>query len=224
MKSCLRATQKMARLSRRIWARVIRPATFCAVLILSLSTIGRIQAQSVHVLDFASGGTTAKPSLPHVYMHFLLYQNHLDAVATSREKKGKDGSEFRNHFQQQLGFSNAQFAVVRTTGVRLQTELNDLNAQAISVIKAYRLSHPQTPGGPLPPPPPELADLTKQREDLIQKEVAALNSGLGTIPSGRLQDFLQNRFLQETPVAHVVTVPHDAPLFPTQRLQKVPQP
>ena len=54
-------------------------------------------------------------SLPHQYWHFLVYQNHLDSLATQREQQGRDGSYLRNHFQQKLGLTDAQFALVRST-------------------------------------------------------------------------------------------------------------
>ena len=134
-------------------------------------------------------------SLPHIYWHFLLYQNHLDQLALRREQQGKDGTALRNHFQQKLGFSNAQFAVVRTAAQRLQSELSSLDSQAQAIINAARAANPLQPGVPYiaGPVPPELKTLQQQHEDVIQSEVTNLKSSLGPDLAARLDAFLQTR-------------------------------
>src|SRR5215470_928225 len=59
----------------------------------------------------AAGKMTSRPPLSHLYMHFLLYQNHLDRAAATREAKGEDGSQLRDHLQKRLGFNAAEFGV-----------------------------------------------------------------------------------------------------------------
>lgn len=157
-----------------------------------------------------------RPPLPHLYMHFLLYQNHLDRAAAAHEEQGKDGSWLRDHFQQQLGFTYAQFGSVRSTGVRLESELKQIGAEAMAIVQADRAARLEnTTASKLPNS--QLADLTKQRENLIQREIDSLNRELGPEASAKLQDFLENHFLQNRPSLHPHLRSH-----PAKRLQ--PQP
>jgi hypothetical protein len=166
-----------------------------------------------------------RPPLSHVYLHFLLYQNHLDKVAATREEQGKDGSWLRDHFQQRLGFTGSQFAVVRSTGLRLESELKEIEGRAKAIAQADLAAHPRTPNNlsALPAPNPQLRDLTKEREELIQREVAKLDEELGPEPAAKLQAFLESNFLQNATGLHPHPRPHD-PKLPVQSLHNTVQP
>src|SRR5882762_10047602 len=117
-----------------------------------------------------------RPPLPHIYMHFLLYQNHLDRAAAAHEAEGKDGSWLRDHFQQKLGFTPSQFANVRATGLRLESKLKELDSDAKAIAQTEHAARLQNPNAPRVPNP-QLQDLMKQREELIQREIDSLNHG-----------------------------------------------
>jgi hypothetical protein len=79
-------------------------------------------------------GQQVPPTLPHLYWHFLMVQNRLDQLAAKWDQEGKDGSMVRSRFQQRLGFTDAQFALVRSTAQRLESELKTVDAQAMAII------------------------------------------------------------------------------------------
>ncbi len=59
----------------------------------------------------APGTFQPKPiPLPHLYWHFLVYQNHLDTTAAAHESQGKDGQWLRAYLQKKLAFSDSEFA------------------------------------------------------------------------------------------------------------------
>lgn len=94
--------------------------------------------QSVPAQQPASGASLQPKSVPlaHLYLFFLIHQNRLDAKAASEEALGRDGKWFRNHNQASLGFSDADYAAIRTSSVRLAAEIMDLDAQATAVRSA----------------------------------------------------------------------------------------
>src|SRR5258706_11930780 len=55
-----------------------------------------------------ASATPQRAALPLLYRQFLAYQSHLDRVGAALEKQGKNGSDFKDHFQQKLGFSDAE--------------------------------------------------------------------------------------------------------------------
>jgi hypothetical protein len=177
--------------------------------------------------DANSSGLSLKhspPSLPHLYWHFLLYQNHLDRAAAAHEQQRKDGNWLRNHFQQRLNFSDAQFAIVRQTAQRLEPELKEITSKAKVIIEADRAwarSNPSafadssasgavtvgTVGGPrrvIPQTPgrAQLKELQQQHEDMIQKEVSSLKTALGPELAAKLDNFLQTTWARNVTSTH----------------------
>jgi hypothetical protein len=144
-------------------------------------------------------------SLPHLYWHFLLYQNHLDKAAADHEKNGKDGSWLRDHYQRELGLSDSDFSEIRGSARRLELELNRINTRVTEIIKAERVAHPDRMIDPsqLPGVSPELVSLQEQHEDAITTEVQHLRSALGPENVKKLEDFLETKFAPSVKVQRI---------------------
>jgi hypothetical protein len=147
--------------------------------------------------------------LSHIYMNFLFLQNRLDREATARDMQGKNGNTLRYHFQKQLGFSGSEFAIVRSAGLRLESDLKDINASIKMTVQADRAARLQTSNQPglLASRDPMLQDLVKQREDAIRREVAQMNSELGPKDATKLRTYLESH-LQNRALLHLRPVPH----------------
>ena len=141
-----------------------------------------------------------------LYRHFLAVQNHLDRAAAAHDQEGKDGSWLRNHYQHELGFTDAQFTAIRQTALRLESELKEQDAQAKAVIDAAHAQQARTPGSPADVPP-ELVELQKGRDSLIDQEVALLRTELGLEAAGRLDTYLQRNFTSNLKVRTVPPPP-----------------
>jgi len=174
----------------------------CLGLILLTSMIGRAQS---------SPATQPQPIPSHVlYEQFVRYQNHLDRVAANAVLQGKDGSDFRNHFQQKVGFTDAQFALVRTAAQQLETDLNAQDAKARVVINAFRQAHQgATPPATVPPPPAELAQLQAQRDQMVNDEIAILKTALGSTAAAKLDDVIQKEMGPNVKYQSIAVPNHD---------------
>jgi hypothetical protein len=159
-----------------------------------------------------------RPPLSHLYMHFLLLQNHLEKVAAEREAQGKNAAWMHNYFQKGLRFTDSEFSTLRSTGLRLESELKQIDTRAKEVIQAYRAANPPKPGVLPPRPPSVLADLTKEREDTIESEVEKLNRDLGPVTSAKLQDYIQKAYAQTPGLIHH----HPRPSKTAQPLSRLP--
>jgi hypothetical protein len=167
------------------------------------------------------GGERTPLPLSHLYWHFLIHQDHLDRAAVLRQKQGKDGSWLHDYYQRRLGFNDAEFRPVRQTALRLEAELNDIDAKVKSVVKAARAAHPRVLKSPrdLPPLPPELYELREQHEAAIAREVARLKAALGVERTAKLEAFLRNDFAPNV-THHVLNPPR--PGDGTKRLAPAP--
>jgi hypothetical protein len=159
-----------------------------------------------------SGNREAVP-LPTLYRHFLAYQTHLDRAGAALDQRGEHGSELRDHFQRKLGFTDEEFAPVRTTALRLEAELADHDSKLKAAIDAARAQHPKTLRSPseLPPVPPELLQMQKERDTLIQNELDQLNRALGPNRAAKLQSLIQNDFAPNVTVQTVHPAPSHVP-------------
>lgn len=130
----------------------------------------------------------------HLYWHFLMYQNHLDRVAVQREKQGKNGDWLRDLHQIGLGFTATQFAPIRAAGVRIETEIKEIDAQAKAIIDADHAAHPSMPGIPREwrTAPPELKALSQKREEVLTTEISNLQLTLGPELAARLDAYIQS--------------------------------
>jgi hypothetical protein len=175
-------------------------------------------------------GNVQRAPLATLYRHFLAYQLHLDRAADSVEKRGKNGNDFRNHFQKKLNFTDEEFAQIRASSLRLESALQKKDAEAKAVIDATRSNFPkQSIVGQsieLPPVPPKLLALQKERDKLIENEVQDLKTKLGPKAAARMDEFLEADFAPSV-TAQSVALPrlhdpaqHPVPPFPDQAVTR----
>lgn len=160
-------------------------------------------------------GTPTPVSLPHLYWHLLMYQNHLDSAAAANEKQGKDGSWLRGHIQQKLEFTDAEFAPVRESAQRLEKTIAAIDAKAQAIVKADRAQYGKglLPAGVQPPGWSQLQDLNQERETAITDEISKLNDALGPVNAAKLQEYIQTNFssnVTKSPVQPPLKFPHKA--------------
>jgi hypothetical protein len=158
-------------------------------MLLSCGLLYPAVSQTTQSEQSASLGQARPHVIPigHYYWHYLVHQNQLDQLAAAREAKGQDGKWLRNHLQTSLGFSDADYAAVRTSSRRLATELGALNAQA-ATIRAE---------GPSPAGFEQLKSLTVLREVQVNTEVSYLRRALPPDKIATFEAFMV-RFLSHT--------------------------
>lgn len=116
-------------------------------------------------------------SLPHLYWHFLIHQSELDAFAAKLTAKGQDGQALRNDMQTRLGFSDADYAPIRTASQQLTAELQPIESQ----LKALQGSAWS---------PNQVRALIAQRETYIRNAVYTLSIELSPQNKAALESFM----------------------------------
>lgn len=183
-----------------------RPLVYVAIM-LCLTTV-QLLAQS--------GGRTEQhaqavpPTLPVLYRHFLAYQLHLDRRADELKKVGRNGEDFRTHYQKKIGLSDGAYAKVRASALLLEKKLAVKDAEAAKVIQADRQANAGRVGlgfGGPPPLPAALTQLQKERDGIIDDEVRNLRNGLMPSETARFDGFLTEDFSKSV-TSQVVLPPH----------------
>jgi hypothetical protein len=180
-------------------------------LVLVLSTVCSPIAVGQGSGSHASAEFTPKrASESHLYWHFLLYQNYLDRQADLQQQRGKDGQALRNHFQERLHFTNAQFGIVRQEGLRLEGILDSADAKAKPIIAQDRQwikLHGRSSGPP--PGHSQIQQMQKEREAILQNEMARLNQALGPDLAPKFQTFIDTEWAPHVTVHTLHPRPHD---------------
>jgi hypothetical protein len=153
-------------------------ALLLAVCAMSYRAIGQsAQAQPKGLLQ-------PKPvSLAHLYWHFLIYQNFLDTKAAELAAQGKSGDSMRNDLQSRLGFSDGDYAPIRSSSERLALEISSLGKEARAL---------QAPGSSLDPG--QIRSLAALRETYISNEVYNLAQELSPQNKAQLETFMKQFF------------------------------
>jgi ElaB/YqjD/DUF883 family membrane-anchored ribosome-binding protein len=146
---------------------------------------------------------------PALYSGFLDDQYKLELRAAEMEAKGEDGSALRDNFQRALGFTDAEFAIIRDTNQRLRSELEQILAEMkaitgdwgnqaptgphptraeVAAIVAQRRAHMQQLS---PEEKKKLRDLSRQRGEAIRRAADDLRVALGPELAARLDAFLE---------------------------------
>jgi hypothetical protein len=199
---------RRARLARKVKSNLARLRNWVAAAVLLPAILGSSLALGQSVKNPSPTGRQTPVPLPHLYGHFLIEQDHLDRAAAQLEKQGKSGAWVRDHYQKKLGFTDAEYAPVRESAQRLETELNAIDAKVQKTVAAVRAAHSRVVRSPseLPPVLPELFTLRDQHEAVIQQEVVSLKAELGPKRAAKLDTFLQNEFAPKI-TRQVVTPP-----------------
>jgi hypothetical protein len=136
----------------------------------------------------------------------LGYQLHLEKRADELKAEGKNGEDFRTHYQKVLGFSDQEFAKVHQSAVHLNQVLQAKDKEIHNVIVTARAALPKEPVSPgtiLPGPPQQLKDLFAERKALIDTEIAALDRQLTPEDVTKLENFLQKDFAPAVTVGNL---------------------
>jgi hypothetical protein len=152
-----------------------------------------------------SGPQKGAVSLPHLYWHFLVHQNHLLKVAAARKQQGKDGKWLEKYYQRKLAFSDSDFDPINKAAVRLTSKLKGIDDQIKAIVEEEHARHPRLLTSPseLPPVRPELIDLGKQREALLQREMDQLRTALGPEHAAKLDGLLKTDIAPKVSTQHI---------------------
>lgn len=137
-----------------------------------------------------------------VYRHFLAWINQLDNDAK------RSGAANPYKFAEPFGRANLQHGqldALRDAAHRLDADLLKHQARAQLIIDRYRreANKDLAEGKPLPPAPPEIRRLERERTALLIQSYVAVRSALGPEASAQLDKYVDYEFAPHIKLRHI---------------------
>lgn len=132
-----------------------------------------------------------------IYRQFFRHLVALNERATQAERQGKDGKKLRSHYKDKTGLAEEHSRILDKVADDYEREVRQLDAKAKKIIDQAHARYPKgvVPAGEqLPPPPPELKDLQRQRDYSVMRARHRLQTSLGEHGFRQLDDFLKLKF------------------------------
>jgi len=150
-------------------------------------------------------GTREQPSQPDapehvVYRQFFRHVVALKERASEVERTGRDGAKLRSHYKDRLTLKDSQSRALDSVAAEVDREVSRLDAKAKRLIDEM---HSRYPGGVvpegerLPPPPPELKELQRQRDYAVMRGRLRLKTALGEQGFQQVEDFVKMNFARD---------------------------
>jgi hypothetical protein len=188
------------------------PFRYLCLALVSLPCL--ILLQPLHAQASAPATTTTPSGIPlsHLYLHFLLYEAHLEHLQQAHPVTNPKGMPVKEHLRIKTGLTAAEWQSVSTSSLRMESTQKSLDAQAGALVLADRKTCQADPGActPTAPNSQQVRYLLKQRQLALDTEIATLESALGPDTTTKLRTYLQNDFathVKVKPTASTQTAP-----------------
>lgn len=145
----------------------------------------KIQSEKIIQIQSNTKGREASEKIPVQVTYLFLFRQltAFEEKAREVESQGKDGSEYRDFYQRLANLTGEQSESLTKTAVECAAELKIKDEAAKQIGDRLRAEYQaQLSAGTAPPVPPlsaELAELQKQRDEIILKYRDSLKADFG---------------------------------------------
>lgn len=153
-----------------------------------------------------------------VYRQFFRHLVALKERASEMEAQGRNGKALREHYKDKIGLRDKDADLLDKIAWESEREVEKIDKKAQKIIDDLRKKYPdgQVPAGAqLPPPPPELKTLQRQRDMAVMRARHRLMTELGEYGFQQIDDFLKLNFTKDLKPAALR--PMDTPRLLTTR-------
>ena len=135
-----------------------------------------------------------------MYGQFFRHLVALKERASQMESQGRNGKALREHYKDKIGLKDEEADLLDEIASESEREVEKIDQKAQKIIDGLRNKYPggRVPAGEkLPPPPPELKTLQRQRDMIVMRARHRLMTELGAYGFQQVDDFLKLKFTQD---------------------------
>lgn len=150
-------------------------------------------------------GTKQSPSPSQAPEHIVYRQffRHLVALkgrAEEVKRQGKNGNAFRTYYKDNIGLKDKEASLLDEIATECERETAKVDAKAQRIIDAARARFPNRQAASveqIPPPPPELKKLQRQRDMIVMRARHRLVTELGSYGFQQIDDYIKLNFARD---------------------------
>jgi hypothetical protein len=156
---------------------------------------------------------------PEHFKYFLVFRHTalLNQKAAEMERKGEDGSKFRNHYKNYAALNDLQVSQLNQVAQDCLREVGVIDARIKQIVTESRARIPGgrlEPGQPLPQPTAELKELDQERDQIIRSHYMKLRDRFGEAEFKRFAQVVEKSVrLNVTPVGEREGGPRKPPVI-----------
>ena len=163
-----------------------------------LSGIAALVFSSQLNSNVRTSAQNSSPKVPDevVYRHLFRHVAAFKSKAEETEREGKDARHFRGFFKHKANLSDNEAQTLEQIASQCAAEIKAIDERAKPYIEAYKAQYPngRVPHGQTPAPPPdELRQMTRERNELVLHKRDELRAAFGEEAFGRFQAFVKNK-------------------------------
>lgn len=132
-----------------------------------------------------------------IYRQFFRHLMALKERADEVEAQGRSGKALRSHYKDKVKLSDRQSRLLDEIAADCDREVAEMDARAKRIIDDAHARFPNgvVPAGQrVPPPPPELKQMQRQRDSAVMRARHKLRAALGEEGFRQVDDFLKLNF------------------------------
>lgn len=167
------------------------------------STQGQTAASQQSVASTIGTKQSPSPSQAPEHVVYRQFFRHLVALkqrASEMESQGKNGKALREHYKDKIGLKDKEARLLDEIASESEREVEKIDQKAQKIIDAARKKYPngRVPAGEqLPPAPPELKKLQRQRDMIVMRGRHRLATELGSYGFQQVDDFIKLKFTKD---------------------------
>lgn len=163
---------------------------------------GRANPSAAQPKGPQDGPQQASPEIPDfvIYRELFRHIKFLKEKAAEKEKKGEDGSSYRNFHKRQAKLDDRQAAALDRVAAQAEAKVERLDKRAKEIINAARAEFPggRIPEGQTPPEPPaELRAMQDERVGTLMKARDELRAAFGEREFRRFDDYVRENIAKK---------------------------
>lgn len=165
----------------------------CLAAVSLLFSIGPLAAQTAPSSTATPSASAAQIPLAHLYLHFFLYEAHLEHLAEQHSLQTFNGKPLKDQMRKASGLTESEWQTISTASLSMEATHKDLSAQAKTLENADRQACLSSPTACKPPPSlNQLIGIHNQHQQALQRNIQTVESTLGASSTAKLQAYLQS--------------------------------
>ncbi len=139
-----------------------------------------------------TSATAPQIPLSHLYLHFFLYESHLEHLEEAHPTVNPKGKPLKEHLRLKTGLSQDEWKSVAASSLRMESAHKSVVQQVNALVESDRVTCKASATlCTAPPSLTQIKTLQQQHQQALDAEIKALETSLGPDSTAKFQAYLK---------------------------------